>query len=115
MEPLRPRSAGPSEEPARDDLRGLRRLRERIEAAARELERLREENAALTARVAALEGNDPGAALALDVTSPEAAAELRARIDGFIAAIDQALREGDGSMKEALSEGAAGPSAAEPA
>jgi hypothetical protein len=79
--------------PPRDDLRALRRLRERIEAAVQEVERLRAENAALAARVAALEGGD-GAGVPFDLATPGSADELRARLDGFIAALDQALREG---------------------
>ena len=79
-------------EPARDDLRALRRLRDRIDAAAGEIERLRAENAALAARVAAMEGGD-GAALPFDLSAPGAADALRARLDGYIAAVDQALRD----------------------
>ena len=102
MEPNAPLSDTPAfevvgeERPAavRDDLRTLHRLRDRIEAAAAELERLRAENAALAARVAALEAGDGGGgALPFDLSLPGSADELRTRLDGFIAAIDQALRE----------------------
>jgi hypothetical protein len=76
---------------AREELRVLRRLRERVEAAVAELERLRAENAALASRVAELEGGDAGApTIPLPSSNGE---DMRARLDGFIAAIDQALRE----------------------
>ena len=76
---------------ARDELRALRRLRERVEAAVNELERLRAENLALATRVATLEGGEDGApALALPASNGE---DMRAKLDGFIAAIDQALRD----------------------
>jgi len=89
-----PAPAAPEAAPegARDDLRGLRRLRDRVETAAREIERLRAENAALAGRVAAMEGGD-GADLPLDLAAPGAAAALRTRLDGYIAAVDQALRD----------------------
>ena len=104
MEPERP-SPEPSAEPPRarpapeagGELRGLLRLRDRIEATAREMERLRTENAALAARVAALETDGrgeldalEGRALDLSGESPE---RLRAQIQGFIAAIDEVLRQ----------------------
>ncbi len=79
-------------EPARDDLRALHRLRDRVEAAALEIERQRDENAALAARVAAMEGGD-GTAFPFDLADPGGAEALRARLDGYIAAVDQALRD----------------------
>src|SRR5918994_1266266 len=66
-------------------------LRERIEAVVSELERLRAENAALAARVATMEGADSGT-LPLEFT-PTNGEDMRARLDGFIAAIDQAIRD----------------------
>lgn len=77
-----------------DRLRALDRLRDRVEKAAREIERLRTENAELRARVQdlaahdAVEG-DTGAALALG-DDPEA---VRAQIEDFIGAIDRLLTE----------------------
>ena len=73
------------------DWRALRRLRDRVETAAREIERLRAENAALAARVAELQEGDPGALLAPG-ESPEA---LRARVEAFIATLDRVLAEDD--------------------
>ncbi len=76
---------------ARDELRVLRRLRERVEAAVAELERLRAENVALAARVASLEGGEtPAPTLPFPVSNGD---DMRARLDGFIAAIDLALRD----------------------
>lgn len=81
------RSAPPAE------WRALVRLRERVEAAAAEIERLRAENAALAARLLELQeaGARPGGPA---VPIPGDPAELRARIESFIAAIDAVLREG---------------------
>jgi len=71
------------------------RLRERVEAAAVEIERLRAENAALRAGAQPAVPTRAGAnTLSL---FPEAdGAETRKRLDGFIAAIDDALRTSDG-------------------
>ncbi|MFN3597141.1 MAG: hypothetical protein ACK41D_07705 [Rubricoccaceae bacterium] len=80
------RSAPPAE------WRALVRLRDRVEAAAAEIERLRAENAALAGRLLELQesrAQPNGPALPL----PGEPAELRARIEGFIAAIDAVLRE----------------------
>gem|GEM_PF-2681715 len=79
------------------DWRALRRLRDRVETAAREIERLRAENAALAARVAELQEGDPGALLAPG-ESPEA---LRTRVEAFIATLDRVLAE-----DESASDGA---------
>lgn len=72
--------------------RALSRLRERVEAAVREIERLRADNAALAARVGELReavGDDsPAPALPGD---PET---LRTRVQGFIDAIDEVLAAG---------------------
>lgn len=76
-------------------LQALERLRERVEAAAKEIERLRTENAALTERVRELAAHpaisaDPdGLHLALD-TDPEV---LRAKVQGFIETLDRMLAE----------------------
>ncbi len=111
MEPRRLSSLDRNDRDRRDasgvgDLRGLQRLRDRIEAAARELDRLRAENAAL---VASLEGGDAGVAggggmaEVFRADNPDA---LRAQIEGFIAAIDEVLRE-----PAALPDGPAEPAA----
>ena len=76
-------------------LQALDRLRERVEAAAAEIERLRAENADLAARVrslAALEaaGTTPDALGLAFGEDPEA---LRAKVQHFIDAIDRLLAE----------------------
>ena len=85
------RGRRPRGRPAADQWRALSRLRERVEAAVGEIERLRSENAALAARVAVLQDGlgDESPALALpDAADPDA---LRARVKGFIDAIDEVL------------------------
>ena len=73
--------------------RSLRRLRDRVERAASELIRLREENATLQERITELEGDGAGKAdggagkLVLD-TDPEA---LKRKVEGFIQSIDNYL------------------------
>jgi hypothetical protein len=72
--------------------RALSRLRERVEDAVREVERLRAQNASLARRVAELQeglGADEAPGLAFPGgADPDA---LRAKIQGFIDAIDEVL------------------------
>ena len=84
--------------------RTLARLRERVEAAVREIERLRADNAALAARVGELQGalGDGGPAPAL----PGDPDTLRTRVQGFIDAIDAVLAA-DESPADAATTGAA--------
>jgi predicted RNase H-like nuclease (RuvC/YqgF family) len=91
MEPERPDPPRP-EAPVRTELRAFAQLRDRVEAAAREVERLREENAALAARIAELQagGAAPAAAPTL-FSDAEDAEKLKAKIQGFIEAIDRVL------------------------
>lgn len=75
-------------------LASLERLRDRVEIAAHEITRLREENAALLQRVQAAEAADAapagrGVFLSLD-NDPEM---LRRKITGFIEAIDRYLEQ----------------------
>ena len=63
------------------------RLRDRVEAAAQEIERLREENARLADRVARI-GDASGPAIPVGEGDPAA---LRASIQGFIDAVDRVL------------------------
>jgi hypothetical protein len=77
----------------RDELGGLRDLRARVQAAVVEIDRLRTENRELADRVAALDGRpsaEPGG------TALAGGDDLRDRLDGYIAAIDNALREAGG-------------------
>ena len=81
--------------PPPTEWRALSRLRERVEAAAREIERLRTDNATLAARVAELQdglGDDAPMLSLPDAGDPEA---LRARVQGFIDAIDEVLATAD--------------------
>jgi hypothetical protein len=75
-------------EPARTEWRALTRLRDRVETAAREIERLRTENAALAHRVAELQDSGAPHPLLSDGEPPEA---LRARVEAFIASLDRVL------------------------
>lgn len=87
MESIRPET--PRSEPSpRQELRALAHLRDRIEAAAAEIERLRAENAALSARVVELQASGGGDTLGALLSDGEDVDALRARIQGFIAAID---------------------------
>ena len=76
-----------SSDPARTEWRALARLRDRVEAAAREIERLRDENAALARRVAEVQDAGPQA-LSDEGETPDA---LRARVEAFIASLDRVL------------------------
>ena len=79
-------------ETPRNELRALAQLRDRVEAAAREVERLREENAALAERVAALQsGSGLAAPAGPALPGGEDPEKLKAQIQGFIEAIDQVL------------------------
>ncbi|MEO0556804.1 MAG: hypothetical protein AAF170_01340 [Bacteroidota bacterium] len=91
--PDEPRPPASSDEPARTEWRALTRLRERVETAAREIERLRAENVALAAQVA--EAGGPALPLEGD---PE---DVRAQIQGFIDAIDRVLEAPEASEDEA--------------
>ena len=72
---------------ARSELRSLSRLRDRVLAAAEEVERLREENAALAGRLAALEAGGPSFAFG-EADDPEA---LKETVRGFIDVVDRLL------------------------
>ncbi|MEX0599644.1 MAG: hypothetical protein WD021_00525 [Rhodothermales bacterium] len=85
--------AGTSERVSLKGMASLERLRDRVEAAASEMERLREENETLLQRVKKLETRpdvDPrGTFLSLD-HDPE---ELKRKIASFIDAIDSYLEK----------------------
>ncbi len=97
-------TATPEDEPARAeharaDWRSLSLLRDRVEAAAREIERLRSENAALGKRLLDMQDNASGASFSFGDDQDTDA--LRARVQGFIDTIDGLLAQaepgGDGS------------------
>jgi len=83
--------------------RALERLRDRISLAARELRRLREENARLHRQVEELETSGLGQVEGTPVVFTEDAAALRSKVERFIESIDLHLAErsaagsGDGS------------------
>lgn len=85
---MEPDAPTPSATPPRTDWRALAALRDRVETAAREIERLRTENAALAQRLVELE-NQPEATRLPVGDDPEA---LKVRIQGFIDTIDDLLR-----------------------
>ena len=72
-------------------LGSLERLRDRVEVAAHELKRLREENEALSRRVRELESNPSGEPKASLLTSDQDPELLKRKITGFIEAIDRYL------------------------
>lgn len=92
MEPDVPSPDAPRADAGRADWRSLSHLRDRVEAAAREIERLRAENAALAKRVLELQDNREGApsfAFGEAGDDPEA---LRKKVQGFIDTIDGLLQ-----------------------
>lgn len=89
-----PPDAGDADRPeaARADWRLLHHLRDRVEAAAREIERLREENASLAERVAEMQSSRDRAP-SFSFGAEEDSEALKTRIQGFIDAIDGLLAE----------------------
>ena len=81
-----------SESPLRG-LTALERLRGRVERAVEEIERLREENAALAERIGHLEEAVSGESPVLPLDGDPAS--LRDKVRGFIEAIDRALITGE--------------------
>ena len=109
MEP----SALPEDEPARTETartewRSLSHLRDRVEAAVREIERLRSENAALAKRLIELQDGQPAApSFAFgEGDDPEA---LRTRVQGFLDLVDGLLQADD--SPEPGGDGSAGATA----
>ena len=91
MEPTAPSEADPARPESRPDWRSLSHLRDRVEAAVREIERLRAENADLARRVAELQDESASAPSFRfgDSDDPNA---LKARVQGFIDLVDGLLR-----------------------
>ena len=81
-------AAGPA---AAKSLGALEKLRDRVEVAARELRRLREENEALAQRLAEMEANPAAGAEGAFVPLDEDPELLRRKVSGFIEAIDRYL------------------------
>jgi len=92
------RESGASVATEPSPLRGtqtLERLRERVEAVARELIRLRQQNAELVRRLAELEARPLAEEDAVALEMDQDAEALRARIDGFVQAVDYYLSQED--------------------
>ena len=101
MEPDAPTPLDDAARPgaARQEWRALGLLRDRVEAAAREIERLRTENAALAQRVLELQDarDHRGPSFTFGGEGEDVEA-LRTRVQGFIDTIDGLLRtSGDGT------------------
>ena len=72
-------------------LQAVARLRERVEAAVRELERLRQENAALAERIRQLEANPAADFEGTLLTFDEDPDAVREQVERFIATLDRYL------------------------
>ena len=90
-----PDDAADRPEAGRREWTALSRLRDRVEAAAREVERLRAENAALARRVLELQDarDVPATSFSFGGEGEDVEA-LRARVQGFIDTIDGLLSDG---------------------
>ena len=110
MEPTAPAEDEPGRsEPARSEWRSLSHLRDRVDAAVREIERLRAENAALGHRLAELQQDSSAPSFAFGES--ESTEALKARVQGFIDLVDGLLAAPDGDSPGA--NGAAPPEAAQ--
>ena len=90
--PATPEDAPGRPEPARADWRSLTTLRDRVDAAAREIERLRAENAALGKRLVDLQDHAAAPSFSLaGLDADEDPAALRERVRGFIDLVDGLL------------------------
>ena len=100
MEPTAPSEADPARPESRPEWRSLSHLRDRVDAAVREIERLRTENATLHARLLELQ-DDRGNAPSFAFGEGEDPAALKTRVQGFLDLVDSLLEadapSGDGS------------------
>ena len=81
-------------DPGRPEWRSLSHLRDRVESAAREIERLRAENAALGQRLAELQQDSSAPSFAFGES--ESTEALKERVQGFIDLVDGLLAAPDG-------------------
>lgn len=109
MEPSAASEADPGRPEARPEWRSLSHLRDRVEAAAREIERLRTENAALAARLAELQ-ESRAAEPSFTFGEGEDPEDVKARVQGFIDLVDGLLAAGEGPG----GDGATGPVSDDP-
>ena len=102
-----PDAGAPRPDAGRADWRSLSHLRDRVEAAAREIERLRAENAALAKRVLDLQDGREGAPSFAFGDAGEDREALRKRVQGFIDTVDDLLRaaEDDGATEPTAEAG----------
>ncbi len=99
MEPTAPSEAEPGRSDPRPEWRSLSHLRDRVDAAVREIERLRTENAALAKRLIEIQesGTGTGATPSFSFGEGEDPAALRARVQGFLDLVDGLLQAGEGA------------------
>lgn len=89
MEPTAPSEADPARPESRAEWRSLSHLRDRVEAAVREIERLRAENAALHARLGEIQADQARPSFAFgEGEDPDA---LKTRVQGFLDLVDGLL------------------------
>lgn len=88
-----PSPDAPRPDAGRADWRSLSHLRDRVDAVAREVERLRAENAALAKRVIELQDRSEGAPSFSFGEGSEDADALKKKVQGFIDTIDALLQE----------------------
>ena len=93
MEPTAPSEAEPGRSDPRPEWRSLSHLRDRVDAAVREIERLRSENAALAKRLIEIQesGTGTGNTPSFSFGEGEDTGALKTRVQGFIDAIDDLL------------------------
>jgi hypothetical protein len=91
MEPTAPSEADPVRPESRPEWRSLSHLRDRVEAAVREIERLRSENAALHARLGELQ-DERADAPSFVFGEDEDPTVLKARVQGFLDLVDDILQ-----------------------
>jgi predicted nucleic acid-binding Zn-ribbon protein len=85
-------SRGPQNAARLRKVESLERLRDRVEAAANEIVRLRGENARMAADISELRSSLAEAQEAPKLVFDEDPAELRGKVQGFIEAIDEYLQ-----------------------
>ncbi len=95
MEPTAPSEADPGRPDPRPEWRSLSTLRDRVDAAVREIERLRAENAALGSRLLELQESS-AAAPSFAFGEGDDPAALKARVQGFIDLVDDLLQTDPG-------------------
>ncbi|PAP75653.1 hypothetical protein [Rubrivirga marina] len=98
MEPTAPSEAEPGRPDPRPEWRSLSHLRDRVDAAVREIERLRSENAALAKRLLEIqETGAGGSSPSFAFGEGEDPAALKARVQGFLDLVDGLLQAGEGA------------------